>query len=61
MFSSGQKIFAIAFIVVFAITIAYQFYKDGKKNKVLFKGTYWVLIAVIAVMIGYVLLNKAMS
>ena len=61
MFSSGQKIFAIAFIIVFAIGIGYQFYKDNKKNKALFKGTYWVLIAVVAMMIGYVLLNKAMS
>ena len=61
MFSSGQKLFALAFIIVFVIVISYQFYKDSKKNKALFKGTYWVLIAVIAIMVGYVLLNKAMS
>jgi 4-hydroxybenzoate polyprenyltransferase len=61
MFSSGQKLFALVFIIVFVVMIGYQFYKDSKKNKVLFKGTYWVLIAVIAAMIGYVLLNKAMS
>jgi uncharacterized membrane protein len=61
MFSSGQKLFAIIFIVAFVILIGYQFYKDSKKNKELFKGTYWVLIAVVTVMIGYVLLNKAMS
>ena len=60
MFSSNQKIFALVFIVVFAIGIGYQFYKDSKKNNVLFKGTYVVLIAVVGLMIGYVLLNKAM-
>ena len=61
MFSSGQKIFALAFIIVFAIGIGYQFYKDSKKNKVLFKGTYWVLIAVVALMMAYVLFNKAIN
>jgi len=61
MFSSGQKIFAIIFVVVFAIGIGFQFYKDNKKNKTLFKGTYWVLIAVIALMVAYVLFNKAIN
>ncbi|MBL4667781.1 MAG: hypothetical protein HRT73_10740 [Flavobacteriales bacterium] len=58
MFTPGQKIFALAFIVCFVLFIGYQFYKDRKKNPVLFKGTYWVLITVVAAMIGYVLLSK---
>ena len=58
MFSSGQKIFALVFIIGFIVLIGYQFYKDRKKNKTLFKGTYWVILAVIAVMVGYTLLNK---
>ena len=61
MFSTGQQIFALTFIIVFVIVITFQFYKDSKKNKELFKGTYWVLIAVVTIMIGYVLLNKAMG
>lgn len=61
MFTSGQKIFALVFIAVFAILIGYQFYKDGQKNKTLFKGTYWIIIGVITTMIAYVLFNKAMS
>lgn len=61
MFSSGQKTFALIFIVGFVIIIGYQFYKDSKKNKQLFKGTYWVLVAVIGMMIVYVLLNNAMQ
>ena len=58
MFTSGQKIFALVFIVVFVILIGYQFYKDRKRDTELFKGAYWVVLAVISVMIGYVLLNK---
>lgn len=58
MFSPGQKIFAICFIVSFVIFIGYQFYKDRKKNPTLFKGTYIVMIAIIVMMIGYVLLSK---
>jgi hypothetical protein len=60
MFSSGQKIFALVFIVVFVIVIGYQFYLDRKKNKSLFKGTYIVLITIVALMIVYVLLSKLM-
>ena len=58
MFTPGQKIFALAFIVSFVVFIGYQFYRDCKKNPILFKGTYWVLITVITMMIGYVLLSK---
>lgn len=58
MFSSGKLLFALIFIIVFVIAIGYQYYKDRQKNKALFKGTYVVLIALVAVMIGYVLLSK---
>ena len=58
MFTDGQKIFAIVFILVFLIAIGYQFYKDRKKNKTLFKGTYWVLITIMVIMLAYVTLTK---
>jgi uncharacterized membrane protein YbhN (UPF0104 family) len=58
MFTDGQKIFAIVFIVVFLGAITYQFYLDRKKNKTLFKGTYWVLITIMAIMLAYVTLTK---
>ena len=60
MFSPGQKIFALCFIICFVVIIGYQFYKDKKRNKEQFKGTFWVILAVIGVMIGYTLLNKFM-
>lgn len=61
MFSPGQKIFALLFIIVFLVVIGYQFYQDRKRNKDLFKGTYWVLITIVVVMVGYVLLQKVIA
>jgi predicted negative regulator of RcsB-dependent stress response len=58
MFSPGQKIFALIFIVAFVIIIGYQFYKDSRKNKELFKGTYWIIISMVAFAIAYVILNR---
>lgn len=58
MFSQGQKIFALIFIIAFLIVLTYQFLKDRKKNKTLFKGTYWVLITLMVLMLGYLLLTK---
>jgi len=61
MFSPGQKIFALLFIVSFITIIAIQFTKDKKKNPQLFKKSYWVVLAVIATMIGFVLFNKLVN
>ena len=58
MFSQGQKIFALIFIISFLVILTFQFLKDRKRNKSLFKGTYWVLIAIIALMLGYLTLTK---
>jgi len=58
MFTSGQKIFAIFFIITFLMVTAYLFYKDSKDNKELFKGTYWILITLIAVAVAYVIVNR---
>ena len=60
MFSSGQRIFALVFIICFITAIAFQYYKDRKNNKELFKGTLWILVGVIAIMVAYVLLNKVL-
>ncbi len=58
MFSQGQKIFALIFIISFLVILTFQFLKDRKRNKSLFKGTYWVLIAIMALMLGYLILTK---
>ena len=57
MFTPGRKIFAICFIIVFLIVIAYLFYQDRKDNKELFKGTYWVLIVIMGVILTYLIVN----
>lgn len=58
MFSDQQKIFAIIFIVLFLGIIGYQFYKDRQRNKDLFKGTYWVLLTAIGVILAYITYTK---
>ena len=58
MFSQGQKIFALIFIISFLVILTFQILKDRKRNKSLFKGTYWVLIAIMALMLGYLTLTK---
>ncbi len=61
MFSPGQKIFAVVFIIAFIIIISIQFIKDKKKNPDLFKKSYWIVLAVIATIIGFVLFNKLVN
>ncbi|MBU3822444.1 hypothetical protein KO566_10255 [Flavobacteriaceae bacterium XHP0103] len=48
MFSKGQIIFAILFIIVFAIVIGYTYRKDLKLHKKFYAGSLWILIAFIA-------------
>lgn len=60
MFSDGQKIFAAIFIVAFVVIISFQFYKDAKKSKDLFKGTHWVIISLAAIVFGYIILVKVL-
>jgi len=61
MLSNGQKIFTFIFFVVFVVVIGFQYYKDSKKNKDLFKGTFWIIVVLIAVMVSYVLINKLVN
>jgi hypothetical protein len=47
MFSKGQIIFAILFFVAFVIGITWAYMKDKKRNKLLFKGSYKILLFVL--------------
>jgi len=49
MFSKGQIAFAIFFFVAFVIGISWAYLKDKKGNQAFFKGSYKVLIFVVAV------------
>lgn len=47
MFSNGQLVFALLFIVVFAIIISYSYKKDKKLHLKNYKGVKWVGISFI--------------
>lgn len=49
MFSKGQIAFAIFFFIAFVIGISWAYLKDKKGNSDFFKGSYKVLIFVVAV------------
>ena len=44
MFSKGQIIFAILFFITFVIAITWAYRSDKQKNKIIFKGSYKVLL-----------------
>jgi len=44
MFSTGQLIFALFFLIAFTAAIIYSYKKDKQKSTDYFKGSFWVLI-----------------
>lgn len=46
MFSQGQIIFSIAFVVVFVIAMIYVYRKDMPLHKTHYKGSMWILISI---------------
>ena len=66
MFSTGQLIFAVLFIVAFAIIIALSYKKDKKLHKKNYHGVKWVgifftIFIVILVAIKYLLKMNQVS
>jgi len=57
MFSTGQLLFALFFIVGFIILTVWSYRKDRAKNPVYFKGSFWVLVGFL-VFIGLLLFLK---
>ncbi len=47
MFSKGQLIFAIIFIIIFSLIIGYSYIKDSSLHKVYYKNTYIIFIVFI--------------
>jgi predicted ABC-type exoprotein transport system permease subunit len=60
MFTSGQKIFALFFIIAFAILMIWSYRKDIKHHKTHFKNTYVVIIAIIATIAIFTLITFSM-
>ena len=48
MFSTGQLIFAVAFIIVFVTVLIFVYRKDFALHKKYYKGSYRILIAFLA-------------
>lgn len=48
MFSTGQIVFGIIFVIVFTIIMIYAYRKDLKLHSKYYTGSIWVLIAFIA-------------
>jgi uncharacterized membrane protein len=49
-FSKGQIIFAIAFVITFAIVMVWAYLSDRNTTRVYYKKVYLILIAVIAIL-----------
>lgn len=61
MFSKGQLIFAIGFVIAFTLFIVWSYRKDRKKNPTYFKGSFWVLISFLVFIALLVLLKKGVA
>ena len=48
MFSKGQIIFGVLFVIAFAVIIGYAYRKDLKLHKRFYAGSIWVLLAFIS-------------
>jgi uncharacterized membrane protein YhaH (DUF805 family) len=57
MFTTGQWIFAIFFIIAFVILITYSYIGDKRLHQKYYKGSKWVLICFLA-FIGLLFLIK---
>jgi membrane-bound ClpP family serine protease len=58
LFSKGQKIFALAFIVLFIIGMIWAYRSDAKVNKLYYKNVWLVLVSMIIILASIVVLVK---
>lgn len=60
MFSSGQKLFALFFVVTFATVMVWTYRKDMKLHKIHYKNTYVIILSIIAVIALFTLITFSM-
>ena len=60
MFSSGQLIFAVFFVVAFAIAMVYTYRRDLKIHNVHYKNIYVVVLSIIAVIALFTVITFSM-
>jgi hypothetical protein len=51
MFSNGQLLFAVFFVIAFTIAIIYTYRKDFKGHQVHYKGSFKILLSFIAAIV----------
>ena len=61
MFTQGQLIFAVFFVMAFIIIISLSYKKDMKFLKNTYKGVRWVLVSFILFFLILVLLKKLVN
>ncbi|MAY23248.1 MAG: hypothetical protein CMC74_10750 [Flavobacteriaceae bacterium] len=59
MFSTGQLIFAILFILSFVALMIFSYRKDKKLHRKHFKGSFWILVGFLF-FIGLLILAKVL-
>jgi heme/copper-type cytochrome/quinol oxidase subunit 2 len=60
MFSSGQLIFAVFFVIAFTIAMIYTYRKDLKLHQVHYKNIYIVVLTVIAIIALFTVITFSM-
>ncbi|PHR14802.1 MAG: hypothetical protein COA40_01105 [Aequorivita sp.] len=58
MFTTGQLVFAVLFLIVFVIIMVYSYRGDKKLHKKQYKGSLWILVGFIAFIV-FLLLVKS--
>ncbi|GGD91832.1 hypothetical protein GCM10011312_14540 [Planktosalinus lacus] len=61
MFTSGQWIVAIIFVIAFIILMIYSYNKDKKLHKKNYKGVIWVLVGFISFILFLFLIKFLMK
>ena len=57
MFTTGQLIFAICFVIAFVIIMIFAYRRDKKLHKKHYRGSLWILVGFL-VFVGLLLLAK---
>ena len=61
MFTQGQLVFAVFFVIAFIILVSLSYIKDMKFLKNTYKGVRWVLVSFILFFLILVLLKKLVN
>ncbi len=60
MFTSGQKIFALIFVIAFAIIMVWSYRKDIKLHKIYYKNVYVILLVIFAIIALFTVITFSM-